>query len=98
MFGVLVTGCALIVMQMDGTLFQIIYTFFGVVGGPLLGMFVLGIFLPWSNTKVSYFVYYKVLILLIIVEENARIEFRLMQNALGNVQISYNVFLTPSSI
>jgi len=52
LFGASVTGFALAVMQINGTVFQIAYTFFGVAGGPLLGVFVLAMFLPWSNTKV----------------------------------------------
>lgn len=51
-FGLTVTGLALVVMNIDATVFQLAYTFFGIIAGPLVGVFALGMFLPWANTKV----------------------------------------------
>ena len=55
-FGVGVTVFAMGFMYIDGTVFQIAYTFFGVAGGPLVGVFALGMFLPWSTAKVESYI------------------------------------------
>ena len=53
LFGTMVTSLAMVVMHIDGTVFQIAYTMFGVAAGPLVGVFALGMLLPWCSTKVQ---------------------------------------------
>ena len=49
------TGVATSVMFIEATVFQILYSFFGTLNGPLLGVFVMGMMLPWTNAKVTMF-------------------------------------------
>ena len=52
--GLLTTGFAVLLRYIDRTIFQISYTITGVLIGPLTGLFVLGMMLPWATTTVSY--------------------------------------------
>jgi len=37
-----------------GSVMQVAISFNGMVGGVTLGLFSLGMFVPWANSKVSY--------------------------------------------
>ncbi|XP_072174293.1 sodium-coupled monocarboxylate transporter 1-like [Diadema setosum] len=49
-YGVLCVALALAASQM-GPVLQLAITLMGLIGGPLLGVFTLGIFFPWANSK-----------------------------------------------
>ncbi|XP_071964294.1 sodium-coupled monocarboxylate transporter 1-like isoform X1 [Antedon mediterranea] len=49
-FGVVCIGMAVVASFM-GDVLQTALSIFGMIGGPLLGLFSLGIFFPWANTK-----------------------------------------------
>ena len=50
-------GCVLPTLQQlsASDLFQLAYAIHGVIGSPSMGMFALGMLVPWSNTVVSLF-------------------------------------------
>ncbi|CAK8683331.1 unnamed protein product [Clavelina lepadiformis] len=50
-FGFIVMSFALSVQYFGGTVTQIGFTLAGILGGPLLAVFTLGLFFPWTNTK-----------------------------------------------
>jgi hypothetical protein len=52
LYGILCLGIAFAAEQMGGVL-QASLTIFGVVGGPLFGLFTLGMFVPSANQTVS---------------------------------------------
>ncbi|XP_055334401.1 sodium-coupled monocarboxylate transporter 1-like isoform X2 [Paramacrobiotus metropolitanus] len=47
-FGLVSIACAFIVEQL-GQVLEFAYALFGMISGPLLGVFALGMFFPWSN-------------------------------------------------
>lgn len=49
LFGCLSLAFAFIVSQLGAMILQLAYVLFGVLGGPLLGMFSLGMLFPWAN-------------------------------------------------
>ena len=51
--GVLVTSIAYLASVLGGSVIKMVLIFRGACGGPLLGVFLLGLFFPWSNTKVA---------------------------------------------
>ena len=53
LLGIFATAFALIVRYLDRTLLQIGYSITGMLIGPLTGIFVLGMMLPWASTKVT---------------------------------------------
>lgn len=48
-FGLLALAFAFLVSQLGTMILQLAYVLFGVLGGPLLGMFTLGMLFPWAN-------------------------------------------------
>jgi sodium-coupled monocarboxylate transporter 8/12 len=52
LYGFLCLGIAFAAESLGGVL-QATLTIFGVVGGPLLGLFTLGMFVPFANQTVS---------------------------------------------
>lgn len=50
-FGCLVISGAFVMQQAGSLVLQLAYSIYGILGGPLLGMFTLGMFVPWSNSK-----------------------------------------------
>lgn len=51
-FGIAMIGLAFLVSNMSG-LIQTTFTLTGAVQGPLLGVFLIALFLPWANKYVS---------------------------------------------
>ncbi|KAG1701238.1 Sodium-coupled monocarboxylate transporter 1 [Nymphon striatum] len=49
-YGALCIGFVSIVEKL-GSILTVTATFFGIIGGPLAGIFTLGIFFPWANSK-----------------------------------------------
>lgn len=50
--GVVCTGL-IFIMEKLGTILQLLLTLSGITGGPVLGLFTMGVLLPTVNTKVS---------------------------------------------
>ena len=50
--GVIAVGFGLLMGQL-GTIFQAIYSLSGALKGPVDGIFITGIFAPWTNLKVK---------------------------------------------
>ncbi|XP_048253660.1 sodium-coupled monocarboxylate transporter 1-like [Haliotis rufescens] len=50
LFGLLTVGLAFLAGKMGGTMLQITLSSFGMTGGPLLGLFLLAIFVPFATT------------------------------------------------
>ncbi|XP_012565084.2 sodium-coupled monocarboxylate transporter 1 isoform X1 [Hydra vulgaris] len=53
--GLVVIGLALLVSLFDSMVLQLGYTISGIIGGPYLGLFFLGMMVPFSNTKGAYY-------------------------------------------
>ena len=51
-YGVLAYAIVFLVKYLPGVL-EAALGIFGIVGGPVLGAFTLGMFVPWANTAVS---------------------------------------------
>ena len=51
-FGLMTVGLAFLAPYLGTTLLQVASTIFGMVGGPLLGLFLLAMFFPCANTWV----------------------------------------------
>ena len=51
--GLLILLIALAVSTFDGTVLRIGFSLGGVLNGPVLGVFTLGVFFPWATAKVS---------------------------------------------
>uniref|UniRef100_A0A8C6S2Y4 Solute carrier family 5 member 6a n=1 Tax=Neogobius melanostomus TaxID=47308 RepID=A0A8C6S2Y4_9GOBI len=51
-YGLVCLGMAYIASRM-GSVLQAAFSIFGMIGGPLLGLFCLGMFFPWANSIVS---------------------------------------------
>ena len=47
---------ALLISTIRATALRINYSISGALGGPMLGVFTLGLFFPWTTTKVCLFV------------------------------------------
>ncbi|XP_001632376.2 sodium-coupled monocarboxylate transporter 1 [Nematostella vectensis] len=53
-FGAIVTGGAFVVKFVGTLVLQLAYSIFGICGGPLLGIFLLGMFIRRANSKGAY--------------------------------------------
>lgn len=53
--GLLIIGLSFAVSAFGTMVLQLAYSIFGIVGGPYLGIFCLGVLVPWSNYKGAYF-------------------------------------------
>ncbi|XP_072051245.1 sodium-coupled monocarboxylate transporter 1-like [Amphiura filiformis] len=56
-FGLLAVLISYIISLLGSSLLKFVFNFFALFGGPLLGLFCLGMFLPWSNSKGAVFGY-----------------------------------------
>lgn len=54
-FGSICVGLVFVVEKM-GTLTQAAKSMSSITAGPLLGIFILGMFFPWANSTVSFFI------------------------------------------
>ena len=52
-YGCIIMGLAFLVEHFDINVQQSILSVFGTMGGPMLGVVILAMFFPWSNTWVS---------------------------------------------
>ncbi|XP_059152872.1 sodium-coupled monocarboxylate transporter 1-like isoform X3 [Physella acuta] len=52
-YGVLAIGLAYVVSHL-GSILQAVYIVFGILNGPLLGVFTLGMFFPWANRRGAF--------------------------------------------
>lgn len=48
-----------IAIEKLGSLFQVVYTLAGICGGPIVGVFTMGMLHPWANRHVSVFTIHK---------------------------------------
>ncbi|KAL4220203.1 Sodium-coupled monocarboxylate transporter 1 [Mactra antiquata] len=55
LFGLVSLAFAFLVSQLGTMILQLAYVLFGVLGGPLLGMFTLGMLFPWANKWGGFF-------------------------------------------
>ncbi|XP_076825675.1 sodium-coupled monocarboxylate transporter 2-like isoform X1 [Clavelina lepadiformis] len=51
LLGALVTGIAYLASSLGATVLKISLTTFGMFAGPVLGLYTMGVFLPWTNSK-----------------------------------------------
>ena len=49
----MVTAIAYMASLLGGSVIKMVLIFRGACGGPLLGVFILATFVPWTNTEVS---------------------------------------------
>ncbi|CAB4023530.1 sodium-coupled monocarboxylate transporter 1-like, partial [Paramuricea clavata] len=54
LYGIVITGCAFVIKYFGTLVLQLSYSITGIVGGPLLGIFFLGIMIPRANYKGAY--------------------------------------------
>ena len=52
-FGTLATVIAYMVSILPGSVIRIVVMVQGALGGPMLGVFILAFFFPWTSTKVT---------------------------------------------
>lgn len=53
--GILSIFLVMLVERADATIFQVSYSIEAITGGPLLGVFTVGMLVHWVNEKVLYF-------------------------------------------
>ena len=53
-FGALAIGMAYLMSQLGGSILQISFSLGGIIGGPTLGLYTMGIFFPFANSNVSF--------------------------------------------
>ena len=56
LLGLVILGMALAISIMKATVLRITYSLTSVIGGPLIGVFTLGVFFPWVTAKVNFMV------------------------------------------